>query len=133
MPAAATGARNTACCGSPTRERKAWRNTVLERMKMHAIVGKWEKTSTDRCSGPYPETVEFLVNGVYSGDGIPKETTRGWKHGVWEIINERQIALSVGDEKVLRYGFVIKSDTLSFISPDGCVFLYRRSVSTQYT
>ena len=91
----------------------------------HAIVGTWKKISGDRGSQVYPEMLEFLLNGVYKGSGIA-DAIPDWEHGVWELIGDRQIAMSVSSDRVRRYGFIVKGDRLSFVSPEGCRFSYQR-------
>ncbi|MGK7898546.1 MAG: hypothetical protein AB4372_34255 [Xenococcus sp. (in: cyanobacteria)] len=91
-----------------------------------ALIGHWEKVSFSPCSRVYPTQIEFQENGLYKGIGAQAGSSPGWDVGTYEIISPSQVRISVNNDAIFTYQFLIIGGKLKFVDPNGCEFQFEK-------
>lgn len=91
------------------------------------LIGRWKKVTTTKCSEIYPDVLEFLEYGMYTGmRGEEGKEFSWWDTGEYQVLSESQVKISTANDAEITYEFSISGDVLTFTDNDGCEFQYRR-------
>ena len=90
------------------------------------FVGNWEKITQSTCSQVYPDTIRFQPDGLYHGYTDPPGSYTHWDVGSFEIVDQKQVKISIANDAKITYEFSIINDVITFRDPDGCEYAYRR-------
>ena len=95
-----------------------------------AVVGKWRKTSTEKCSENYPDQLEFKANGLYSGWNEDKSRPIPlWDRGEYKILPGNKIRISTANDANIIYQYTLTKNSLTFVDANGCKFSYEATKS----
>jgi hypothetical protein len=91
------------------------------------IIGKWIKIKLSFCGEKYPDELNFLKNGIYSGSkGENKKEFTIWDAGSYEIISDNRIKISTANDKEIIYHFSTHNNLLNFVDEENCEIQYKR-------
>jgi hypothetical protein len=96
-------------------------------IQIQQLVGNWEKITDSACCRAYPNSIQFLESGLYSGKNASPGTYTHWDAGTFEIVGPEQIMISIANDAIVAYEVSIQGDVLRFKDPDQCEFCYRKS------
>jgi hypothetical protein len=90
-------------------------------------VGQWlQLAPVADCAVGYAAHLDIRPNGLYFGTTEPPGAFTWWDGGTWRITAPGRVALSVANDAIIEYGYVLVGDTLEFTDPGACAFRYRR-------
>ncbi|MFT3717352.1 hypothetical protein [Pseudorhodoferax sp.] len=90
------------------------------------FVGTWRKVSREACAARYPAALRFDANGLYAGQAETAGQFTWWDSGTWQQSQAGELALSVANDAVERYGFELDATRLTVTDAQGCVIRYER-------
>ena len=91
-----------------------------------SLVGTWEKRASPPCADRFPPILVIDEHGLYSGRPSHPGTFMLWDDGTMRLHGTQHLAISTATDAIITYEFVIEDDVVTFTSPEGCVFSYRR-------
>ena len=92
------------------------------------LVGMWEKSGEVACADQYAANIRFEENGLYFGTTEPPGAFTWWDGGTWQVAVAGQLALSIANDAVVNYRYVLDRDALAITDPAGCTVHYRRKI-----
>ena len=81
------------------------------------LVGVWERTAP--ADDPYPDRLVFSADGLYRGEVVEPGAFTLWDVGTYTGADDGEIALSTANDAVVRYGYELRGDRLTFAVEDG--------------
>ena len=90
------------------------------------LAGRWEKATDSACAGAYPDELELDALGGYRGrmaEGSPFHPM--WDGGSWSVA-DGTLRISLANDAVVDYPFVLEDGSVRLVDPSGCELLYRR-------
>jgi len=95
--------------------------------QIEGLVGKWSKLERTSCNEKYPDILEFMKNGLYSGSkGENANEYTLWDTGDYKVVSENQIKISTANDKIVRYNYFNRDNVLTFEDEEKCQVQYKR-------
>lgn len=91
------------------------------------LLGAWQRQEPAApCAARYAARLQLQPGGLYTGEAATPGEFTWWDVGTWRVKDAATLALSVANDEVIDYGFVLQGDHLSLTDRDGCRVDYRR-------
>jgi hypothetical protein len=93
-----------------------------------AWAGAWERIEpAPACAAKYAARLTLQPGGLYSGLAAQPGEFTWWDTGTWHVKSASVLALSVANDEVVEYRYVLRGDHLAITDRDGCKVEYRRA------